>query len=175
MDINLWKFQGDWSLGVAMTSVQTFSTFLHFTTCAEKMYEQVCQKPERGSKYPFPVMARFKGKKGYMYAVSVCLSSSYLDCLKCCYFDQNTVFYRVMKSKNVGCSKNGTIIRGKSTEPAPTVANWTYSQKVTPMICRQSITARSSSLQSAQTAWRQNGLQKGESVNIMIAKLLRMD
>ena len=59
-DINCWKFQGDRSFGVALTSIQTFSEVRSldvtwwpdlewpeseiFTTCAEKMYEQTYQK-----------------------------------------------------------------------------------------------------------------------------------
>ena len=64
-DINLVKFQGDRSLGVAMAIVRTFSEARTlditwwpelewpgseiFTTCAEKMYEQLCQKRRRSA------------------------------------------------------------------------------------------------------------------------------
>ena len=59
MDINLWNFQGDWSFGVPMTSIKTFSEVRSlgmtwwpdlewpgpeiFRTGAKKMYEKVCR------------------------------------------------------------------------------------------------------------------------------------
>ena len=61
-DINCWKFQGDRSLGYPWRAFKLVLRWGHltwpgdltlsdlsevFTTCAEKMYEQVCQKPER--------------------------------------------------------------------------------------------------------------------------------
>ena len=64
-DINRWKFQGDRSFGVAMTNIQSFSEVRSldvtwwpdlewpgseiFTKCAEKMYEQLCQKRRRST------------------------------------------------------------------------------------------------------------------------------
>ena len=67
-DINRWKFQGDRSVGVLMTSIQPFSVVRSFdvtwwpdlewpgseifTTNAEKMYKQVCQKWRRSAR-PF--------------------------------------------------------------------------------------------------------------------------
>ena len=68
IDINFSKFQGDRAFGVARTSIQTFSevrsrpdlerprseTF----TCAEKMYEQVCQKRWRGAPLFFYISAK---------------------------------------------------------------------------------------------------------------------
>ena len=64
-NINRWQFQGDRSLDVAMTNIQSFSEVRTldvtwwpdlewpgsqiFTKCAEKMYEQLCQKRWRGA------------------------------------------------------------------------------------------------------------------------------
>ena len=63
-DINIWKFLSDWSVGVAMTSIQTYLWWGHdvtwwpdlgrrgsenCTTHAEKMHKRVCQKPKRSA------------------------------------------------------------------------------------------------------------------------------
>ena len=64
-DINRWKFQGNRLFGVAMTNIRSFSEVRSldvtwwpdhewpgseiFTKCAEKMYEQLCQKRRRSA------------------------------------------------------------------------------------------------------------------------------
>ena len=66
-NINRWKFQCDQAIGVAMTNIQTFLEVRSldvvwwpdcewpgceiFTTCAKKMYEQVCQKRRGAAVY----------------------------------------------------------------------------------------------------------------------------
>ena len=78
-DINCWKFQGDLSFGVAMTNIQSFSEvrsldvtwwpdfewpgFEVFKKCAEKMYEQLCQKRVRSAP-PFSSYLRKKKPEG---------------------------------------------------------------------------------------------------------------
>ena len=72
--INHWKFQGDRSVGVAMTSIQPLSEVMSldvtwwpdlewpwsdiFTTYAEKMYEQVCPKQRHSAPSFFKISAK---------------------------------------------------------------------------------------------------------------------